>query len=79
MKHKLIFPDHIKRYFWGDDIAELDIQKNQTYIIQVILERGDSKALQWLFSTFSKETIKNVLPTIKLSRKSSVFWNVYLS
>ncbi len=79
MASKQILPDYIKRYFWGDNLAELDLHKNQRYIIQVLLEKGDSKALSWLFSIFPKGTIKNVLPKVRLSKKSSVFWNVYLS
>lgn len=74
-----LLPDYVKRYFWGDDLSSLDLQKNQRYITQVILERGDSKAIKWLFETFTKGAVKNLLSTINLSKKSSSFWNVYLS
>lgn len=72
-------PEYLKRYFWGDDLTDLTLQRNSSYIIQVVLERGDNQALHWLFSTFSKQTIKNILPKMRLSKKSEVFWNVYLS
>lgn len=72
-------PPYVLKYFWGDDLKELDLQKNNTYIIQTLLEKGDKEAIKWLFSTLGINTIKNTLPTLKLSRKSQQFWNLYLS
>jgi len=72
-------PEFITRYFWGDDLHQLDFSKNKKYILQVLLERGNQKAIQWLFSVLDKDTIKNILPTIKLSKKSTQFWNIYLA
>lgn len=72
-------PSYLEQYFWGDDLTQLSITKNEKYIIQTLLEQGDSKALRWLFETFDKQTIKNYLPTLKLSKKSAHFWNIYLS
>ncbi len=76
-KHSL--PIFVTQYFWGDDLSQLDITKNKVYIIQVLLERGNQKALHWLLSIFDRDTIKNLLPNIKLSKKSSNFWNLYLN
>lgn len=73
------FPQFITQYFWGDDLSQLDFSKNRKYILQVLLERGNQKAIQWLFSVLDKNTIKNTLPTIKLSEKSAHFWNIYLA
>ena len=72
-------PTYVTQYFWGDDLKQLDIDKNKKYIIQVLLEMGNSDALHWLFSIVDKQTVKKVLPTLKLSKKSSQFWNIYLS
>ena len=74
-----VLPTYVTQYFWGDDLKQLDIDKNKKYIIQVLLEMGNSDALHWLFSTVDKQTVKKVLPTLKLSKKSSQFWNIYLS
>lgn len=71
-------PSDIQKYFWGDDLKELDLQKNNAYIIQTLLEKGDQKAVKWLFSTLSRNVIKNALPEIRLSKKSANFWNLYL-
>ena len=72
-------PSDIARYFWGDDLKQLSINKNQKYIIQTLFEIGNSEALKWLFSTIDKQTIKNFLPELRLSKKSAHFWNIYLS
>lgn len=72
-------PEFITQYFWGDDLQQLDFSKNKKYILQTLLERGNGKAIQWLFSTVDKDTIKSILPTIKLSKKSAHFWNIYLT
>lgn len=72
-------PSYITQYFWGDDITELNVNRNQKYIVQTLLEIGNSDALRWLFSTIDRQTIKNFLPTLKLSKKSAHFWNIYLS
>lgn len=72
-------PPFITQYFWGDDLKELNLSKNQKYIIQTLLERGNTDALRWLFHYIDKKTIKDYLPTLKLSKKSARFWNLYLS
>ncbi len=72
-------PAFITKYFWGDDLSQLDFSKNKQYILQVLLERGNKKAIQWLFSILDRNSIKNALPTIKLGEKSAHFWNIYLT
>lgn len=72
-------PSDIALYFWGDDLKQLNINNNQKYIAQTLLEIGNSDALRWLFSKIDRQTIKNFLPTLKLSKKSAHFWNIYLS
>lgn len=72
-------PTGILRYFWGDDLKQLNINTNQKYIIQTLLEMGNSDALRWLFATIDKQKIRNYLPTLKLSEKSAHFWNIYLA
>lgn len=74
-----MLPPYVTKYFWGDTISELDIQKNKAYIIQTILEKGDQKAIKWLFSTIGLDSIKNTLPLIRLDKKSAHFWNTYLA
>lgn len=72
-------PSHVLKYFWGDNLDELDLQRNNSYIIQTLLEKGDQKAIKWLFSTLSQDAVRDVLPVVKLSKRSAQFWNLYLS
>lgn len=76
---QLQLPEFITHYFWGDDLHQLNLSKNRKYILQVLLERGNQKAISWLFSVIDKNTIKELLPTLKLSKKSAQFWNIYLT
>lgn len=72
-------PATIAIYFWGDNLSDLDTQKHKTYIIQTLLEKGDRRALAWLFAIYGKSTIKTVLSKCRLSKKSAHFWQTYLS
>lgn len=76
---KTNIPSFIARYFWGDDISQLDLQKYKKYIIETLLEKGDTKAIQWLFTKIDKQTIINFLPNLKLGKKSKHFWNIYFA
>ncbi len=35
------WPPEVRKLFWGDSLTELDWEKNQDYIVQTILEKGD--------------------------------------
>ncbi|MEK7570672.1 MAG: hypothetical protein AAB553_00220 [Patescibacteria group bacterium] len=78
MAHQIL-PPYITQYFWGDNLTQLDLEKNQKYIIETLLERGDSHALHWLFSHVDKQTIIHFLPKLKLGKKSEHFWNIYFA
>ena len=73
------FPHSVARYFWGDNLQELNPQAHAKYITQTLLEKGDTKALSWLFSVFSAQAIKTMLPTLRLSKRSANFWATYLA
>lgn len=72
-------PAYITQYFWGDDLSRLDLEKNQKYILETLLEKGDREALHWLFSNIDKKTILNFLPELRLNKKSAHFWNIYFA
>lgn len=72
-------PAQIQTYFWGDNLEELDWSQHKKYIIQTLLDKGDTDALNWLFKQTSKAKLQNILPSLKLRPKSSNFWRIYLS
>lgn len=76
---KLTLPPAVQKYFWGDDLRDIDVARHKKYIAGVLLEKGDRQAVRWLFSTFDKPTLRRLLPELKLDKKSANFWRLYLS
>lgn len=72
-------PPMVSKYFWGDNLAELSWQKHHKYIIQTLLEKGDTAPLRWLFEHVTREEVKRLLPTLRLQKRSHNFWSIYLS
>lgn len=72
-------PAQAAQYFWGDDLNDLDLEKHQSYIVQTLLEKGNAESIRWLFMHVGREQIREMLPHLKLSPKSSNFWRLYLS
>jgi hypothetical protein len=64
--------EQLRPFFWETDLSKIDIEKNKPYIIERILELGDSEAVQWLFSNVSLRDIKKTL------EKSKYFWSIFL-
>lgn len=68
-------PDFLKRYFWDVDFATLDPDKYSTYVIERLLDIGDIDATAWLFKTYPKNDIKEIVKnTRQLSKKSLNYW-----
>lgn len=72
-KKTSILPKSVVKYFWGDDLSDLDWLKHQDYIIQTILEKGDPKAAKWLMRKISKKKLKAVASRLRLKAKSKNF------
>lgn len=72
-------PESAKKYFWGDSLSDLSWPKHKKYIIQTLLEKGNKPSLRWLFSLVTRNEVKGMLSTLRLPKKSSNFWNIYLS
>jgi hypothetical protein len=71
-------PPQAKKYFWGDDLSQLNWQNHQSYITQTLLDKGDVDSITWLFQQSSKKEVEKIMPTLKLSKKSRNFWKTYL-
>lgn len=71
--------EHLQQYFWETDLSKINLEKNREYIIERILELGDSDAVQWLFSTFSLiEITTTINNSRRISKKSINFWKIFL-
>lgn len=72
-------PKEFKKYFWSVDFDSLDINRSKEYIVFQLLEFGDEKAVRWLFETYKKNEIINVLKRKRgFSRKGANFWRLIL-
>ena len=76
MKNSL--PKYIQKYFWGDDLSQLNWGKNQMYISKTLLEKGDQKAVSWLLKKTNRKKLKKQIPQLNLDPKSENFWQLYL-
>ena len=75
---KKIIPSWMKIYFWDTDIDLLDIEKNEVFIIERLLNVGDEKTLSWVFKNYAKDTIrKSVATSRSLSIKTARCWQNY--
>lgn len=75
----LELPEPVRRLFWGDDPDNFRWPENASYITRIVLEKGDSDAVKWLFRMTTAEEILKSLDSYKLSPKSKTFWLTYLS
>ena len=72
-------PSQAKKYFWGDNLDQLDLVTHQKYIAQTLLEKGDLASVSWLLNILTPKKLGRMLPRLKLSDKSRNFWAIYLS
>lgn len=72
-------PDYVAKYFWGDDVAELSWKQNKKYIVETLLNRGDERAIEWLFQNVEKKDITTELEQYKLEPKSANYWKLVLT
>ena len=71
-------PTFITKYFWGDDLNELNWNSHKEYIIKTILEKGNLEAVKWLLKNTGMETLKKIANK-KMDPISQNFWKLYLS
>lgn len=68
-------PQSFKRYFWDTDFSKIDLKKNQTYVIERLLEYGDIAAYRWLTKNFPKAALKKIAAkSRRVSPKTKNFW-----
>lgn len=66
--------------FWDINPDKIDIHKNARYIIERVLEFGHLNEISWLFKTYPKSEIKQVmdLPRSQVSPKSKSLWSLLI-
>lgn len=68
----------LKPIFWDLDAEKLNPQRHAYQIIDRILEYGNTPQVYWMFKTYPKEKIIEVVKhSRQLSPKSANFWAIY--
>lgn len=72
-------PEFLRQYFWDVDFDKLDLNKFRIFILEIILDRGDTRAIRWVRKNFTDKEIKSILLTsTNLSPKTANFWALFL-
>ena len=73
-----LIPPQVKKYLWDVKTETLDINEHSSFVIERVLEYGDTDALSWLLKTYKKEKILDVLKQSKrISPKTGNFYALY--
>ncbi len=68
-------PASFKKYFWDVDFGKIDQKQSGAYIIHRLLDRGNDRAIKWMFKTYDKNLIKEVVTKRRgFSAKTANFW-----
>lgn len=79
MENKI--PEFVAPFLWSYDISSIDLQHDKKRIITNILNYGTRETTDWLFLTYTKDEISDViihpLPG-EWNKKSLNFWSIIL-
>jgi hypothetical protein len=71
-------PKEFKKYFWDVDFSKLSYRQYSKFILERLLKLGDSRAVKWMFKTFSQGTLKRcVLEAKGLDKRSNELWRLF--
>ena len=72
-------PHFVRPFLWSFDIDRLDLSADKERIITNILNLGDDKAVNWLFSTYDKKTMATIIAKPRpgeWNKKSLNYWSL---
>jgi hypothetical protein len=72
-----IIPREFKKYFWDIDFDKLNLEKHRNFILERLLNYGSFSTFSWIFQTYTKEEVKQLLKNKanrSLSKSSLYFW-----
>ncbi len=61
MKSNPVIPPYIHHALWACDIASLDLQRDERFIITQVLNRGGAKAVRWLRQTYGDSRLATIV------------------
>ena len=75
-----MLPEYIQPFFWSYKAEKLDQNKDKKRIITNILNLGSKKAVDWLFSIYSRDDIRRIVADPapgEWNKKSLNFWSLF--
>lgn len=76
----LSLPSNFYSYFWDVDPKSLDLSKKPLFVIQRLLDKGDTEGVSWVLGNFDKETIRKAFTTFRdFNPKVGYFWKLFLN
>lgn len=71
-------PRSLERYFWDVDINHLP--HNPLFVIQRLLDKGNTESVSWVLDTYDKKTIIDALTKLRdYSPKVANFWRLFFN
>ncbi|CEP66780.1 Uncharacterized [Moorella glycerini] len=71
-------PAFLKKYFWDVSFDSLDSWNESYFILERLLEYGDTRAIRWVMRQYRDEELLEVIKTSpRLSAKTGNFWRCY--
>jgi hypothetical protein len=72
-------PEFLRSLFWDTDFDRLRVEGHERYVIERVLEYGDTPAARWMTRRFTREQIAETLRNSRqINRKSARFWAAML-
>ncbi|MDO8492250.1 MAG: hypothetical protein Q7S34_01235 [bacterium] len=79
MKKCNIVPKFIKPFLWSYDTTAIDVERDKGRIITNVLNLGTEEAVKWLFATYPKKEIVEIVANPKpgeWNKKSINYWSL---
>ncbi len=65
--------------FWDTDPKKIDKNKNARYIIERILDHGNDKEVKWLYYSYNKKLLKDIVSeSRRLMPETKNLWKMIL-
>lgn len=66
-------------YFWEVDPQKIDFDKHDQYVVERVLDWGNTQDINWTLKNFGKDKIAAVVKKRRgLSKRTAVFWATVL-
>ncbi len=72
-------PKSLEKYFWDCDFVQLNMQDYYRFIVERVLNLGNTESVRWLLAHTEESSIRNVVNGSRnLSDKTRNFWKTIL-